>query len=74
MTDLATHQRHPRHHTWADAGDQRARVEPDQPRAAGELVRVSRRSGRIGLASSTRESFVGMVPVAVSFGTVVAIG
>ena len=72
MTDLATHQRHPRHLTPADAGDHWARLAPDQAQAAGELVRVSRRSGRIGLASSTPESFVGLIPAGGSFGTIVA--
>lgn len=74
MTHLATHLPHPRHRTWADAGDQLARLAPAQAQAAGELVRVSRRSGRIGLASSTPESFVGLMPVGTSFGTVVAFG
>jgi hypothetical protein len=74
MTNLATHQRYPRHGTWADADDQRARLAPDQAQAAGELVRVSRRSGRIGLASATRESCVGVPLVGSSFGTVVAFG
>ena len=74
MTDLATHQRHPRHRTLAETGDQWARLAPDQAQAAGELVRVSRRSGRIGLASSTPESLLSLVPVGSSFGTVVAFG
>ena len=74
MTDLATHQRPYRHRTRADACDHWARLAPDLAQAAGELVRVSRRSGRIGLASSTPESFVGPVPVGASFATVVAFG
>jgi ubiquinone/menaquinone biosynthesis C-methylase UbiE len=34
---------------------------PDQERAASELLRVCRPGGRIGLASWTRESFVGQM-------------
>jgi len=34
---------------------------PDQERAAGELLRVCRRGGRIGLASWTPEGFIGQV-------------
>jgi SAM-dependent methyltransferase len=34
---------------------------PDQPRAAGELLRVCRRGGRIALASWTPDSFIGKV-------------
>src|SRR3712207_5982200 len=34
---------------------------PDQERAAGELVRVCRRGGRIGLANWTPEGFVGQL-------------
>jgi SAM-dependent methyltransferase len=32
---------------------------PDHPRAAGEMLRVLRRGGRIGLASWTPQSFIG---------------
>jgi len=34
---------------------------PDQDRAAGELLRVCRRAGRIGLANWTPEGFIGQV-------------
>ncbi len=34
---------------------------PDQERAAGELLRVTRRGGRIGLASWTAEGFIGQL-------------
>ena len=34
---------------------------PDQERAAGEMVRVCRQGGRIGLASWTPDSFIGQV-------------
>ena len=72
MTDHATDQRHLPHRTWASGGTKLARLAPDQAQAAGELVRVSHRSGRIGLAGSTPESFVGFLPTASSFGAVVA--
>jgi len=74
MTDRATQQRHPRHRTWAEDCDQRASVDPHQAQAAGELVRVSRRSGRIGLASWVPDGFAGLVPLDSSVGTLVAFG
>ena len=66
MTHRATDHRHRRHAAWTAGADHTARLAVDQVQAAGELVRVSRRNGRIGLASSASESLVGRVPFGIA--------